>query len=142
MSNYSTDAEMQKIDSDIMQWLGQRQNYNDVRGLVTARINAFLRKRALWPLLEAAGLIDENGLVDATKILNPEDLADLENTWVREILYFDKLMTGDEDDPVTAKALDLRKQRLSMLRHLAVIADADGDGNPEREYQVYKLHRG
>ncbi|TET36706.1 MAG: hypothetical protein E3J72_08085 [Planctomycetota bacterium] len=142
MANYSTDSEMVKVDIDINQWLGSRQNFDDVRNLVTARINAFIKKRGLWPLLETAGVIDQNDLVDKTKILNPEDLADLENTWVREILYFDNIATSDRSDPVTSKAFDLRKQRLSMLRHLTIIVDADGDGNPEREFPVYKLHRG
>ena len=139
MANYSTNAEMAKVDSDIMQWLGDRQDYSDIRDIVTARINAHIKKQGWWQVLETLGVVAE-GMIDKTKVLNPADLEDLENTWVREILYFDNILSPG--DATAEKGRGLRKERLSLLKELRIIPDADADGVADSDpVKVTKLYR-
>jgi hypothetical protein len=139
MANYSTDAEMAKIDSDIMQWLGGRSDYSDIRDIVTARINAHIRKQGWWEVLESLGIVS-GGMVDKTKLLNPADLEDLENTWVREILHFDNALSPG--DLVAEKARELRKERLRLLKELRIIPDKNADGVADADpVKISKLYR-
>jgi len=139
MANYSTDAQMAKMDSDILQWLGDRSDYSDIRDIVTTRINSHIKKQAWWETLESLGVIAE-GMVDKTKILNPGDLEDLENTWVREILYYDNLLSPD--DATSQKGRDLRKERLRQLKELRIVPDKNADGVQDADpVKITKLHR-
>lgn len=139
MANYSTDSEMAKVDFDIMQWLGGRSDYSDIRDIVTGRINSHIRKQGWWETLETLGVIAD-GMVDKTKILNPADLEDLENTWVREILYYDNSLAPD--DLVAGCARELRKERLRLLRELQVVPDKNADGVADAEpVKITKLYR-
>ncbi len=139
MANYSSDAEMAKVDSDIMQWLGSRESYSDIRDIVTARINQHIKKQGWWDTLEALGIINE-GMVDTTKMLNPADFEDLENTWVREVLYGDNVLSpGDLAD---FKAGELRRRRLHLLKNLRIVPDADGDGVQDADtIKITRLYR-
>jgi len=142
MANYSTDAEMKKVDRDIDQWLAERQDFSDIRNLVTARINERLKKARVWNTLQSLEILTEDELVDKTKLLNPADLEDLENTWVREIIYHDNVHSVSEPDAIAAKATELRRQRLRLLRNLQIVVDKDGDGSPDCEpIRVTKIHR-
>jgi len=139
MANYSTDAEMAKVDSDILQWLGSRGNYSDIRDIVTARINAHIRKQGWWDVLDALGVVSD-GMVDKTKLLNPEDLEDIENTWVREILYFDNIISPG--GTTAEKARELRKERLRLLKELRIVPDANADGVADADpVKITKLYR-
>ena len=139
MANYSTDTEMAKVDSDIEQWLGGREDYSDIRDIVTARINSHIKKQGWWEVLDTLGVISE-GMVDKTKILNPGDLEDLENTWVREILYFDNALAPE--DLTARKARELRRERLRLLKELRIVPDKDADGVADAEpVRITKLYR-
>lgn len=139
MANYSTDSEMVKIDADIMQWLGDRSDYSDIRDLVTGRMNSHVRKQGWWDVLDSLGVVAE-GMIDKTKILNPGDLEDLENTWVREILYFDNALAPD--DLTAVRAGELRKERLRLLKELRIVPDKNADGVADSEpVRITKLYR-
>lgn len=139
MANYSTDAEMAKVDCDILQWLGERSDYSDIRDVVTARINTHIKKQGWWQTLEALGVISDD-MIDKTKVINPGDLEDLENTWVREILYFDNALSSD--DLTANKARELRRERLRLLKELRIVPDTDADGVPDADtIKITKLHR-
>jgi hypothetical protein len=139
MANYSTDAEMAKIDSDIMQWLGARSDYSDIRDIVTARINSHIRKQGWWEVLDTLGVITDD-MVDKTKILNPGDIEDLENTWVREILYFDNALSPE--DLTAQKARELRKEKLRLLKELRIVPDKNADGVADADpVKITKLYR-
>jgi hypothetical protein len=142
MANYSTDAEMKKVDRDIDQWLAGRPDFSDIRNLVTVRINQRLKKAGVWNRLKSLEILTDDGLVDKTKLLNGADLEDLENTWVREIIYHDNIHSVSQPDAIFAKARELRHKRLRMLRNLQIVIDKDGDGCPDCEpIRVTKLHR-
>ena len=142
MANYSTDAEMRKTDRDIDQWLAGRTDFSEIRDLVTARINQRLKKARLWSRLQSLEVLTEDGLVDKTKLLNGADLEDLENTWVREIIYHDNIHSVSQADAISAKAKELRRERLRLLRNLQIVVDKDGDGYPDCvPIRVTKLHR-
>ena len=139
MANSSSDTEMAKVDSDIMQWLGDRSDYSDIRDMVTARINTHIRKQDWWDVLDSLGVVSED-MVDKTKILNAGDLEDLENTWVREILYFDNALVPD--DLTAQKARELRKERLRLLKELRIVPDKDADGVADADpVKITKLYR-
>jgi hypothetical protein len=139
MANYSSDSEMAKVDSDIMQWLGDRSDYSDIRDMVTARINSHIKKQNWWEVLDSLGVVSE-GMVDKTKILNTGDLEDLENTWVREILYFDNALAPE--DLTAQKARELRKERLRLLKGLRIVPDKDADGVADADpVKITKLYR-
>ena len=139
MANYSTDAEMTKVDADIMQWLGDRSDYSDIRDLVTARINSHIRKQGWWEVLESLGVIAD-AMLDKTKILNPEDIEDLENTWVREILYFDNALSPDS--LAAQGAGELRRERLRLLKELRIVPDRNADGVADADpVKITKLYR-
>jgi hypothetical protein len=139
MANYSTDAEMAKVDSDILQWLGSREDYSDIRDIVTARINAHIRKQGWWDVLDALSVVADD-MVDKTKLLNPADLEDLENTWVREILYFDNALAPG--DLVAEKARELRRERLRLLKELRIVPDSKADGVADADpVKITKLYR-
>jgi hypothetical protein len=139
MANYSTDTEMAKVDSDITQWLGDRSDYSDIRDIVTARINSHIKKQGWWEVLESLGVITDD-MVDKTKILNPGDLEDLENTWVREVLYYDNLLSPD--DSTAQKGRELRKERLRLLKELRIVPDRNADGVADADpVKITKLYR-
>jgi hypothetical protein len=142
MANYSTDSQMKKVDREIDQWLAGRADFSDIRNLVTARINERLKKAGLWSTLQSLEILTEDGLVDTTKLLNGADLEDLENTWVREIIYHDNIHSAAQSDAICAKAKELRLERFRLLRNLQIIVDKDGDGCPDCEpISLTKLHR-
>jgi hypothetical protein len=139
VANYSTDSEMEKVDADILQWLGERSDYCDIRDIVTVRINSHIRKQGWWEALESLGVIDGD-MIDKTMILNPGDLEDLENTWVREILYFDNALSPE--DLTAHKARELRMERLRLLKELRIVPDRNADGVADADpVRITKLHR-
>ena len=143
MANYSSDAEMKKVDSDISQWLGSRENFSEVRDVVTKRINGAIMAAGQWSVLDALGVLTSGAdMVDKEKILNGADLEDVENTWVREILYYDNLAAAGRDDPLFERARGLRLDRMRMLAHLALYVDLDGDGSAEEIIHIGKIRRG
>jgi len=128
MANYSSDQNLQKVDSAIFDWLAEGESFDALRDHVTRRINLFLQRRGVWALLKARGLLTEDDLVDTTKLLNPEDISDLEDTWLRELVYFDRINNCREGDALFYKSRLLRQERIRRLRDLVLIIDEDGDG--------------
>lgn len=143
MVNYSSDAEMVKVDHDIEQWLGDRADFSDIRELVTTRINEIVKKSGCWEALAAAGALVSSGeMVDKGKLDNPSDLEDIENTWVREILYFDNLGACEPGDPLYGKAKKLRAERTRMLCELTFRVNADAADEAETIFKIGGLQRG
>ena len=141
MANYSSDAEMFKVDRGVEQWLGSRADFSEVRDVVTDRINAAVKKAGVWPLLESIGTTTTGGMVDKDALLNPYDLEDLENIWVREILYFENLEAAEDIDSIFLRARELRRERIRRMLTLELLIDSDGDGNAEETVRVGKLLR-
>lgn len=141
MANYSNDAEMFKIDRGVEQWLGSRADFSEVRDAITGRINGAVKKAGVWPLLESLGATTTGGMVDKDALLNPADLEDLENIWVREILYFENLEAAEDIDSVFLRARELRRERIRRMLTLELLVDANGDGNAEETVRVSKLLR-
>jgi len=141
VANYSNDAEMFKVDRGIVQWLGSRADFSEVRDVVTGRINGAVKKAGTWPLLESIGATTTGGMVDKDSLLNPLDLEDLENIWVREILYFENLEAAEDVDSVFLRARELRRERIRRMLTLELLVDSDGDGNAEETVRVGKLLR-
>ncbi|MCX7702516.1 MAG: hypothetical protein N2234_00210 [Planctomycetota bacterium] len=128
MANYSDDTRLKVIDSEMFNWLEEGKSFNEIRDFVTRRITLLIQKSPAWETLLEKGLVTEEGLVDKAKILNPEDLEDLEDLWVREVVYFDHLNAAKEDDAIFWKARVIRSERLQRLRSLVLLIDEDGDG--------------
>ena len=128
MANYSSDQNLQKVDSAIFDWLAEGESFDALRDHVTRRIKLFLQRQGVWALLKARGLLTEDDLVDTTKLLNPEDVSDLEDTWLRELVYFDRINNCREGDALFYKSRLLRQERIRRLRDLILIIDEDGDG--------------
>lgn len=128
MANYSDDTRLKLIDSEMFNWLSQGESFQPLRDFVTRRINLHLKRNGVWGLLKSRNLLDENGNVDLTKLLNPEDLQDLEDVWLREIVYLDHLNAAKATDALFWKARSLKRERQSRLHSLVLLIDEDGDG--------------
>jgi hypothetical protein len=128
MGNYSNDERLRVIDSEMFNWLGEGKDFQEIRDFVTRRMNIWIQRSGAWAILKAKGLITKDGLVDVTKLQNGEDLEDLENVWVRELVYLDHLNAAKESDAIFWKARMIRNERLQRLRSLVLLVDEDGDG--------------
>jgi len=131
MANYSSDTRLRLVDPEIFDWLGEGESFQDLRDMVTERINTFLKRNGVWALLGTRGLITEEGLVDTAKLANPSDLEDLEDTWLRELVYMARINGCREGDALFWKARTLRQERIQRLRELVILLDEDGDGVPD-----------
>lgn len=128
MANYSDDTRLRVVDSEMFDWLGEGESFAEVRNYVTRRINLTLKRSGVWGVLKSRQLLDENGNVDLSKLLNPEDLQDLEDVWLREIVYLDHINACRGDDALFWKARSLRRERRMRLNSLVLLVDEDGDG--------------
>jgi len=131
MANYSSDTRLRLIDPEIFDWLGEGESFQSLRDMVTERINTFLKRNGVWQLLSSRGLVTESGVVDTSKLANPSDLEDLEDTWLRELVYMARINSCKEGDALFWKARLLRQERIRRLRELVLLIDEDGDGVPD-----------
>jgi len=131
MANYSDDTRLKVVDSEMFDWLGDGESFQSVRDYVTRRINLHLKRNGVWSLLKSRNLLDENGNVDLNKLANPEDLQDLEDVWLRELVYLDHINSCDASDALFWKARFLRRERERRLNALVLLVDEDGDGVPD-----------
>lgn len=131
MANYSSDTRLRLVDPEIFDWLAEGETFQDLRDMVTERINTFLKRNGVWLLLSSRNMITDDGLVDTTKLANPSDLEDLEDVWLREVVYMGRINGCREGDALFWKARLLRQERIQRLRELVLLIDSDGDGIPD-----------